>query len=74
MIDRLRKIINSIREKKGIEPLNNLKEEDDLRNEIGFDSFDLAELTVYCEAEFNIDIFDDGIVTTIGEVLEKLHE
>ncbi len=74
MCEKLRVIINNIREKKGDAPLEKIREEDDLRNDIGFDSFDLAELTVYCEAEFNVDIFEDDIVTNIGEVLDKLHE
>lgn len=43
-----------------------------LRNDIGFDSLDLAELTVRIEAECDIDIFEDGIVNTVGEILEKL--
>ncbi|MDD3627397.1 MAG: phosphopantetheine-binding protein [bacterium] len=74
MLEKLRVIISNIREKKGDAPLEKIREEDDLRNDIGFDSFDLAELTVHCEAEFNVDIFEDGIVTSIGEVLDKLHE
>lgn len=43
-----------------------------LRNDIGFDSFDLAQLTVMIEDEFDVDIFEDGIVLTIREILEKL--
>ena len=47
---------------------NNLK----LREDIGFDSFDLAELTVRLEEESGTDIFAEGIVSTVGEVLSKL--
>ncbi|RXP45413.1 acyl carrier protein [Lutibacter sp. HS1-25] len=43
-----------------------------LRNDIGFDSFDLAHLTVMIEDEFDVDIFEDGIVLTIGEIIKKL--
>lgn len=43
-----------------------------LRDDIGFDSFDLAQLTVLIEEEFDVDIFEDGIVETIGEIVEKL--
>ena len=32
----------------------------------------LAELTVKLEDEYDIDIFEDGLVNTVGEVLEKL--
>ena len=45
-----------------------------LRNDIGFDSLDLAELTVRIEAEYDIDIFEEGIVNTVGEILNKLKE
>ena len=44
-----------------------------LRKDLGFDSFDLAELTVLVEDEFGIDIFADGLVDTIQEVEAKLH-
>ena len=43
-----------------------------LRDDIGFTSFDLAELTVRIEDEFDIDIFEDGLVNTVGEIIEKL--
>lgn len=43
-----------------------------LRNDFGMDSLDLAELTVRIEAEFDIDIFADGIVNTVGEIEKKL--
>ena len=43
-----------------------------LRNDIGFDSFDLAQLTVMIEDEFDVDIFEDGIVQTVGEIIAKI--
>lgn len=43
-----------------------------LRNDIGFDSLDLAELTVRIEAEYEIDIFEKGIISTVGEIFEIL--
>ena len=65
-------IVNSIRIGKGLEPLTELNESDDLRKVINFTSFDLAELTVKIEDEFDIDIFEDGLVSTIGEIYAKL--
>ena len=47
-------------------------EEKILIDDIGFTSFDLAELTVRIEDEFDIDIFEDGLVNTVGEIIEKL--
>lgn len=43
-----------------------------LREDLGMDSFNLAELTVYIEDSFNVDIFEDGIVNTVGEIYQKL--
>lgn len=65
-------IINYIRKNKNLEPLDNIDSKDNLREDIGFTSFDLAELTVRIEDKFGIDIFEDGLVTTIGEIYEKL--
>ena len=53
-------------------PVETLNESDNLRNDLGLTSFDLAELTVRIEDEFDIDIFEDGLVNTIGEVYAKL--
>lgn len=43
-----------------------------LRDGLGLDSIDLAELTIRIEEETDIDIFSDGIVTTVGEILDIL--
>lgn len=43
-----------------------------LREDLGLTSFDLAELTVKIEDEFDIDIFEDGLVNTVGEIYAKL--
>ncbi|MFA6200252.1 MAG: phosphopantetheine-binding protein [Bacteroidales bacterium] len=65
-------IINLIRLSKDLHALDKINETDRLRDEIGFTSFDLAELTVRIEDEFDIDIFEDGLVSSIGEIYSKL--
>ena len=65
-------IINDIRASKNMDAIETLKETDNLRNDLGLTSFDLAELTVRLEDEFDIDIFEDGLVNTIGEIYTKL--
>lgn len=72
MKQKVLEIINLIREGKGLKPVESVQESDDLRNDLGFTSFDLAELTVRVEDEFDIDIFEDGLITTIGEIYAKL--
>lgn len=72
MEKKLLEIINVVLENRGRKPISKIKAKQLLRDEIGLDSLDLAELTVRIEAEYDIDIFEDGLVNTIGEILEKL--
>ena len=65
-------IINEIRKAKNLSELSVINLSDTLRDDIGFTSFDLAELTVRIEDEFDIDIFEDGLVNTVGEIIENL--
>lgn len=72
MNEKLISIFNIVREGAGLEALNVIDDRMDLRDDIGFDSFNLAELTVHVEEEFGVDIFEDGIVNTVGEIKAKL--
>lgn len=72
MKEKVLEIINDIRASKELAAVAELNETDNLRNDLGLSSFDLAELTVRIEDEFDIDIFEDGLVNTIGEVYAKL--
>ena len=65
-------VINDIRASKNMEAVVTLNEGDKLRDDLGLTSFDLAELTVRIEDEFDIDIFEDGLVHTVGEIYAKL--
>ena len=65
-------VINDIRASKNMEAVVTLNEGDKLRVDLGLTSFDLAELTVRIEDEFDIDIFEDGLVNTVGEIYAKL--
>lgn len=49
-----------------------LTENTKLRDDLGLDSFQLAELTVHIEEEFEVDVFEDGLVSTVGEINEKI--
>ena len=72
MKTKILEIINDIRASKSMASVETLNESDNLRNDLGLTSLDLAELTVRIEDEFDIDIFEDGLVNTIGEVYAKL--
>lgn len=67
-------IINHIRANKEMAPVAKLQSTLKLREDLGLTSFDLAELTVNIEDEFDIDIFEDGLVNTVGEIYAKLRK
>ena len=65
-------IIHTIHKNRGKPEIEPITGSSRFREDLGFDSLDLAELTVRIESEFDIDIFEDGIVSTVGEVLDKI--
>lgn len=71
-IKKLEDIINTVMQNRNKSRVFNITHNSHLRNDFGLDSLDLAELTVRIEAEYDIDIFEDGIVNTVGEILNKL--
>jgi acyl carrier protein len=72
-MEKLLLIINTVLENRGKTAAATINESFSLKNDLGLDSLDLAELTVRVEAEYDVDIFEDGIVTTVGDILKKLH-
>jgi len=72
--NKLLQIINKVMEGKGFKPIDFLEDNDKLRDDLGLDSYDLAELTVIIEEEFNVDIFNDGIVENISQIMNKIDE
>lgn len=65
-------IINHILKKKSKPHLERLDMNLDLREDLGFDSLDLAELTVRIEDETGVDIFAHRIISKVGEIFEEL--
>lgn len=70
---KLLEIINTVLDNRDKPLINDISKSSDLRNDLTFDSLDLAELTVRIEAEFDVDIFEDGIVTSVGEIINKIN-
>lgn len=64
-------IINRILVGNGNENLSDFDPKLSLR-ELGFDSLMLAELTVRIEDEFEVDIFENGIVDKLAELFERI--
>jgi len=72
MQEKLLAIINSIKKNKFEETVLEITPEQRLREDLNFDSFDLAELTVKIEEEFGVDIFEDGLISSVNEIYAKL--
>lgn len=71
-MEKIIEIIKTIRQNKGILEPFQISENTSLRNDLAFDSFDLAEFTVRIEDEFGIDIFQTGLIENIADVKKKL--
>jgi len=71
-METLKTIFNTVLKNRGKQEITEITETSSPRNDIGFDSLDLAELTVRIEAEYDVDIFVDGVVNTVGEIIQKL--
>jgi acyl carrier protein len=68
----LLRLASLVREHKGVGPIASLTPELRLREDLGFDSLDLAELTVRIEERFGVDVFDEGVVRRVGEISDRL--
>jgi acyl carrier protein len=65
-------IINQVRANKLQAPVVEPPSETRLREDLGFGSLDLAELTVRIDERFGVDVFADGLVQTIDGLQEKI--
>ena len=72
MEKKLLEIVNFILIKNNHPILKTLDKSLNLRDDLGFDSLDLAELTVKIEDTLKVDIFENGFVYTIGDVIKLL--
>ncbi|NLT96387.1 MAG: acyl carrier protein [Clostridia bacterium] len=74
MKEQLKEIINEILEKKEGNLIETLDEDLSLRKDLGFDSLDLAELTVVIQDKFGVDIFEEDIVDKVSEIVEIIQK
>jgi len=72
MEKKLLRVLNTVLENNGLSKIQSLSRELKLRDQLELDSINLAELTVRIEDEFDVDIFEDGIVETVGEIMTIL--
>ena len=71
-LDQLRIIVNGIRKCAGRAEIQDLSPAQKLQQDLQLDSLELAEMTVLIESKFGVDVFEDGIVITIQDVLDKI--
>jgi acyl carrier protein len=69
----LEEIISDLLEGSGKTTSGVYLDETNLVNDLGFDSLDLAELTVLIEEEYGVDIFEHKIIRTVGEIRSILN-
>lgn len=74
MLATIKNFINEINEMNDKEAISVITDSMSLREDLGLDSMDLAILTAKIEDKYNIDVFEDGIVNTIGEIIAKLEK
>lgn len=49
-----------------------INENTSLSDDFGLDSFNLAQLTVQIESEFGVDIFENGMISNLGDIYNQL--
>lgn len=67
-------VVNEIREDKGEKRISELAPDMQLRKDLAFDSLDLAVMTAKIEEKYGVDVFEDGIVNTLDDVMKKLEK
>jgi acyl carrier protein len=70
----LLQIINEVQEENGLDISRTLNDDDDLINDLGLDSLDLAQLTVIIEDIYGVDVFENKIVRKVSEIKELINE
>lgn len=67
-------IVNEVLEESGRATVTEVTRATRLRQDLGLDSLDLAVMTVKIEAKLGADVFAKGIVTTVGEIIDRIDE
>ena len=65
-------IINILKENDIELTVSHINDSTTLTNDLGLDSFNLAQLTVEIESEFGVDIFENGVISNVGDILSQL--
>lgn len=72
--ENLLKIFNTVLENNDLKPISSLDGKLDLQNDLEMDSIILAELTVRIEDEFEVDVFENGMMHKVEDILLLLKD
>lgn len=72
MENKIYEIIKTVMKNSSINHCVNISNQMNLRNDLSLDSLALAELAVRVEVEYGVDVFEDGIVETVQEIIDKV--
>jgi len=71
-MDKLTTIINTVLTNIGLDAVEELRPEMDLRDDLQIDSISFAELIVHIDEEFGIDVNSEGQINTVGDIQKRL--
>jgi len=71
-MDKLKTVINKVLTNIGLDAVEELRPEMDLRDDLQIDSISFAELIVHIDEEFGIDVNQEGQVNTVGDIQKQL--
>jgi acyl carrier protein len=74
MNEQLTRIINDVLEDSGRPPCSQIEPEMRLREDLGFDSLDLAVLAVQIESAIGVDVFAIGLPLTVEELRSRFEQ
>lgn len=71
--EQLLSIINTVLGNNDLPQVESISAEQKLRQDLQLDSIVLAELSVRVEDAFDIDVFEDGMIHTVGQIMDKIN-
>jgi acyl carrier protein len=72
-MEEIKNVIYTICDKKKVSSPEEIIETMSLRNDLGFDSFKLAQLTVELEDLYDVDIFKNGNIDLVGDIINCIN-
>lgn len=70
--EKLLELVNIVLTNSGRPAVSDLPPETRLKEDLGMDSFELAELTIRVEEITGVDVFEDEVINTVEEVMRKV--